>query len=77
MTTPPCRVCGKTDPVMCYPLDTAQHAQTICPDCCVNATHDDGETGHVFGYDREARETLCAKCGLPSNADPDYDADYY
>jgi hypothetical protein len=28
MTTPPCRICNQSGPVICYPDD---HSQTICP----------------------------------------------
>jgi len=74
MKTPPCRVCGKTEPVMCFPIEEADRAKTICPDCCATAEHDDGETGHVFNYDASARERICEKCGLPRSCciDDDY-----
>ena len=59
--SPPCRVCGKADPVIVYPDD---HAQTICPDCCGTAEHADGETGHVWEYDRWERDWVCVHCGI-------------
>ena len=65
METPPCRVCGKIEPVMCFPAEETDRAKTICPDCCAEAEHDDGETGHVFKYDSGARESICEKCGIP------------
>ena len=58
-----CRACGKHDPVMCYPDD---HSQAICPDCCVKAEHADGETGHVFIYDRWEGH-YCTHCGINRN----------
>lgn len=61
MTTPPCRVCGKPDEVICYPDD---HALTICPDCCVKAVHPDEETGHQFRYSRYDRDHECLHCGI-------------
>jgi len=64
MPSPPCRVCGKPDAVICYPDD---HSQTICPDCCPKAEHADGETGHQFDYDRAERQHECRYCGIPKN----------
>lgn len=60
--SPPCRVCGKTEPVICYPDD---HSQTVCPDCCDKAEHHDGETGHVWEYDPHERDRVCIHCGIP------------
>lgn len=60
-TTPPCRVCGKTEPVLCYPQD---HSKTICPDCCPKSEHADGETGHVWEHDKWERDDVCLHCGL-------------
>lgn len=59
--TPPCRVCGKPDAVICYPDD---HAQTVCPDCCATADHQDGEHGHVWEYSRADRDHECVHCGV-------------
>jgi hypothetical protein len=61
--TPPCRVCGKPDDVICYPDD---HALTVCPDCCEIAEHPDGETGHQFDYDRWEGH-VCRYCGINRN----------
>ncbi len=71
MPTPPCRVCGKTDPVIQYP---DAHELTICPDCCGNvAEHPDGEKGHQFDYDRWEGH-YCRYCGIPRNC-TDYEPD--
>ena len=59
--TPPCRACGKSDSVICYPDD---HSLAICPDCCAKVEHLSGETGHVFEYDRGERDHVCTECGL-------------
>lgn len=72
---PPCRVCGKTEPVLCYPDD---HSQTICPECCDKATHADDENGHIWYYDRDERQQVCDRCGIPKSCtkyafDRDYD----
>ena len=58
-TTPPCRVCGKSEPVLCYPDD---HSQTICPDCCPKSEHANGETGHEIIYAR-GEGHYCTHCG--------------
>src|SRR5262245_9600664 len=72
--TPPCRVCGKTGEVICYPED---HSQTICPDCCKKAEHADGEDGHVWVYSKSERGDECKHCGIPK-CDTDYDfTDYH
>lgn len=74
MATPPCRVCGKTEPVLCYP---DEHELTICPDCCAKAEHPNGETGHDFVYDRHERDHACYNCGIFRRAtDYDYSEDY-
>lgn len=62
--TPPCRVCGSNKEIFEYPDD---HSQTICPTCCPKAEHADGESGHVWEYDRWERGDVCNKCGLPRN----------
>lgn len=59
--TPPCRVCGKGQPVLCYPDDTTQ---TICPNCCDTATHADGDTGHQWDHDRYEKDYECRHCGI-------------
>jgi hypothetical protein len=61
MPTPPCRKCGKAEPVICYPDD---HSQTVCPDCCPSVEHADGETGHVWKYDKWERDDVCQHCGI-------------
>ena len=59
---PPCRVCHKTDNVICYPDD---HALTICPDCCDKCLeHPDGEKGHQWDYDKWERDDVCRYCGI-------------
>lgn len=64
-TAPPCRVCKKVEPVLCYPDD---HALTICPDCCDKVEeHPDGEKGHQWEYDRGDRQHICKYCGIPRN----------
>lgn len=69
---PLCRVCKKADPVLCFPQD---HTQTICPECCDKAEHSDGETGHVWKYDRGERGNVCDKCGILQR-DTQYNYDY-
>jgi hypothetical protein len=59
---PYCRVCGDIDEVICFP--PANPAGAICPECCDKATHDDGETGHVWEYDRWERDHQCIHCGI-------------
>jgi hypothetical protein len=55
-----CRVCRKSDPVLCYPDD---HALAICPECCAKVVeHPDGESGHQFIY--AEREHFCTYCGI-------------
>lgn len=63
VAVPPCRVCGKSESVVCYPDD---HSQTVCPDCCDKVTEhpNDGESGHVWEYDRGEREDICKHCGI-------------
>jgi len=73
MKTPPCRVCGKTEHVGCYPDD---HAKTICVECCGGSEHDDGESGHQFDYHRSEGWT-CRYCGVERSATAyDYSEDY-
>ena len=60
--TPCCRICGSVDDVIGYPDD---HSLTICPNCCDDAEHHDGETGHVFKYDQWERGSVCQHCGIP------------
>lgn len=63
--TPPCRVCNKSDGVICYPDD---HSLTICPDCCAKVVeHPDGEKGHQWEYDRSERQHICTYCGIFRN----------
>lgn len=69
LTCPPCRVCGEARDVLCFPDD---HSKTICPPCCDGATHDDGETGHVWEYDQWERDHVCKHCGIPRRC-TDYD----
>lgn len=59
--TPPCRVCGRTDEVICYPDD---HRWTVCPECCDSAEHQDGETGHGWDHDHWERDRVCRYCGI-------------
>ena len=61
MESPPCRVCGKTEPVLCYPDD---QTMAICPECCDTAAHPDGETGHRWQYDPGERDRECRYCGI-------------
>lgn len=61
--TPPCRACGKAEPVIEYHGDTPHLA--ICPDCCDKAEHPDGETGHKWEHDKWERDRVCQKCGIP------------
>lgn len=60
-TSPKCRVCNSDKGVLVYPEDSTQ---AICPDCCDKAEHADGETGHVWEYDRHERGSVCIHCGI-------------
>jgi transposase len=51
---PPCRVCGKTEPVLVYSDDPPT---AVCPDCC-------GESGHEWEHDRSERDWVCQHCGI-------------
>ena len=70
--TPPCRVCGKSEPVLCHDPKLPENA--ICPDCCAKVLEhpSDGETGHVWQYDRYERADACGHCGI-FKRDTDYD----
>lgn len=59
-STPPCRVCGKTDWVVSWMLTKRDEA--ICLDCC---KHPNG-----FKYDEEERQHTCPDCSAP--APPSY-----
>lgn len=63
-TPPPCRTCGKHDTVCIYRDEAPE--QTICHECCPNAEHADGETGHQFSYARGEGWT-CNYCGIDRN----------
>ena len=54
---PPCRVCNRTDDVICYPDDIGH---TICPGCCDKS---DKPTGHEFVYDKW-EGWVCNHCGI-------------
>ena len=72
MTSPPCRICESAERVICYPDD---HSNTICPDCCPQAEHDDGETGHQFEFYR-GEGWSCRYCGVERDPDNyDYSED--
>lgn len=62
VATPPCRVCGQTQEVICYQED--KPGETVCPECCQKAEHSDGETGHQFDYKRDERGHTCRYCGI-------------
>lgn len=59
--SPPCRSCGSSEKVICFP---DYHAETICPDCCDKADHPDGETGHRWQHDPWERDWECVYCGI-------------
>lgn len=66
--SPPCRVCGSPRDVGIYDPDHPERA--ICIECCPKAEHHDGETGHVWTYDRWERDRVCDHCGqLAGNTD--------
>lgn len=67
--TPPCRICRGRHEVVVY--DTKRREDTICQTCCETAMHADGETGHVWEYERSERGNVCQKCGIPEHADDD------
>lgn len=59
-----CRVCRGD--IIVWPADAVD--QAICPMCCADATHHDGESGHRFVYGRfEGRH--CGYCGCPPDED--------
>jgi hypothetical protein len=62
-------VCGQSEDVACWPPEHPE--RTICVACCgAGAEHHDGETGHVFTYDRAERDRVCDHCGqLAGNTD--------
>jgi hypothetical protein len=69
--TPPCRVCGLSIWVCIHREDAPEKA--ICIACCETAKHDDGETGHVWEYERAERDHTCQHCGeLRRNAPYDH-----
>jgi len=72
-TTPPCRVCLKAEHVGAF--DPLNLFLAICPICCETANSPDGETGHVWEYDRSERGNVCQKCGIPEHADDGYISD--
>ena len=67
-TTPPCRVCGKTEEVIQYPTDNP--AGAVCPECCDKAEHANGETGHEWECDAWERDRVCLHCGVPRKCTP-------
>lgn len=72
-TTPPCRVCKKTETVFIYREDNPE--QTICYECCPNAEHHDGESGHQFSYE-SGTGWSCDYCGVDRSPDNyDYSED--
>ena len=71
---PPCRVCGKTEWVGCYWPEAPEKA--ICVTCCELAEHDDGETGHVWEYDRAEGDRVCDRCGQFARNTDYYDHDH-
>lgn len=59
---PPCRICGKNENVAVYREEDP--SQTVCTECCDKAEHADGETGHMFPYERGSGFE-CKYCGIP------------
>lgn len=71
---PPCRVCGSAKNVGMY--HEQGPGETICPECCgKGAEHSDGETGHVWEYERFERDNVCQKCGVTEHDDEGYISD--
>ena len=64
-----CRNCGKSDPVICWPIgDDGYPSQGICPDCCAKVNDDDkSHWGHNFQYSRGDRTWVCNHCGQPAD----------
>lgn len=63
---PPCRVCGKTDEIICW--NPRQRRLTICPECCRKVDrHHDGESGHRYEREPGTSEHFCAYCGVPAD----------
>jgi hypothetical protein len=74
MSTPACRVCAKSDDVACY--DPEHPERAICIGCCeAGAEHHDGETGHVFVYERAERDRVCIYCNQFARNTDYYDQD--
>lgn len=71
---PKCRICaGDVDG---YPNDHPERA--ICVACCAaGAEHHDGETGHVWSYDRWERDSVCDHCGEFARNTDYYDQQEY
>ena len=72
-TCPPCRVCLSSEHVGVF--DPLNLFLAICPECCGTANHPDGETGHVWEYDRSERGNVCQKCGVPEHSDDGHISD--
>jgi hypothetical protein len=63
--SPVCCVCH--GPVNCWRDEAPQEA--VCVGCCEGVEHSDGETGHVFEYERSERDWMCKHCGSFPTAD--------
>ena len=61
--TPPCVVCGSSEKVLCFP-DNPDLLDTICPDCCENYEHKNGDKGHRWQHDPWERDYVCIYCGI-------------
>lgn len=59
--TPPCRECGRTEWVAVW--HPARPDETICMECCDQAEHADGETGHFFDRGSALAVSSCIYCG--------------
>lgn len=57
--TPRCYVCGGE--VDCWREEAPERA--ICVECCGKTEKHDGETNHVWTYDRSERDLVCDHCG--------------
>lgn len=57
--SPPCRICKSKEHVVSYPDN---HSETVCPECCGNADHGDGERGHQFEF-HYGEGWTCRYCG--------------
>lgn len=70
--TPVCRICGQTEWLAAHHPEHPDRA--VCITCCgAGAEHHDGETGHVWTYERAERDRVCDHCGQFAGNTDHYD----